>query len=422
MQPICTFFASASGERTLSEALELVQGSGSLSNSAMAKEMLLRTALHNAGSLDDATFRFVLENLDRLDEEELKAHSPILAKLVLHGRPAKLLELCFDTRPSVQNAMRGAVRTISLNQLLEVMLESPNWIEPLLSIRPDLAKSPAFWAQTQHSPRSALNVGVELTKNSVLNAMVLGLREEGPIISCLHEVGALAVLECLQRLAVKQLEIPRLDGWIRHACLDTGAVAHFLSQPRSPAMEVVSCIAKQLHPDAVPNDFGDDPWFIALNGILHYQPRLPVELLAYGFRRALGWRSKSVAHLLLLTFEAFHRAAEEKVVNQESWRLVEDSLPWVKHDNLWDYGLRLRKAVANRCVDMQFSPQVLCELATSDSLFRAVLDEVWDQWGGSRYLKAVERELHSSDSASLRKRRSLIAEYVKQHSSWWDTP
>jgi len=417
MQPICRLFTSIDDDE-LDAAVDLVSGDRALAASVMARTMVARAVLRRIDQVSQHSVDFVLECIDLVSEEERRAHASALVMAFWKAQPAKVLEWCFDERVGLRDSMRVGVQELTPDLLLERLIHVPSLAPAILSIRPDLAQYPGFWAQTQHWPSSPLSQDVDLRSAAVLKAMVLGLRNEGPIAACLIHVGALAILDCLQGLTAERLPIPGLDIWVKHACRDTEAVAHYLSCFKATPRDVVACIASHLHPDDVPNDFGDDPWFSALSGTAAHDNHLPTELLAFGFRRALGWRSRSVAQLLALTFEQLHEKAVDDAVPAGSWKLVEGALPWVTSDESWDKGLRLRRALAKRCIDLRVPAEAFCALVKGDVLFKLVLDEVWGLWGGPTYLKTVKNDLDAHTSPVLRKRRREVSDYIKQR-PWW---
>ncbi len=421
MRPICQLLVALSeqGRPRIDRAIDLVEGSAPLATSMVAKGLVLRSAVAAPGDLDFNAQNFVIRNLDLLSEEELAVHADGLARRIWDDDPARFLEVCFDERTAVREVMRIAARELPLDALLSEAFDTSSLAAPLLEIRPDLAASVDFWKRTQAWPTAVRNDSLDLASKPVLHAMVQGLEDEGPIASALKEVGALAVIECVADLMAQRIHLDQFNVWLSHACADADAVAHFLSQVCTPATGIVFAISQQLHPDAVPNDYGDDPWFIALNHLHQSPPGLPIELLTYGFRRALGWRSRSVAPLLTLTFEAVHRAAEIQAIPGECWQQIEGALPAVKFNETWDHGLRLRKAVAKRAVDLRIEATALIDLTGSEPLFQSLLDEIWNEWGGRRYLKDVKERLQDSHSSKQRKRYRLIDDYIDSRSHWW---
>jgi hypothetical protein len=421
MRPICSLQSALSSlnSSSLAHAIDLVRETNILSSSRVAKEMVTRVALSQPNSLEPEALMFVIEHLDFLNESELANRASELTSILWKSAPAKLLELFVDERPTIRNSMRIAAREIQIDELVRAIVAAPNWTQPLLAVRPDLADSRSFWEQTQAFPAVVQAGGIDLRSGVTRQAVVLGLRDEGAITSAFQVFGALSILENLQLLTSSQQELPQLQRWVRHACLHIDAVASFLAHTKSLSMQLVMRIASELPPDAVPNEFGTDPWFTALADMRNVGGELPIEMYAYGFRRALGSRSRSVGPLLCLTFEPLHKAASEQAIPESSWQSLQHSLPWTKPTESWDGSLRLRRAVAKRCVEISATAEEFVSLTTSERVFTLLLDEVWEQWGGSRYLKRIGEVLGGTSNSRLQPRLRLIEEYVKKKSSWW---
>lgn len=421
MHAICNLQAALTKEESssLSHAVKLVQTTPLLSSSKVAQGMVVRGALSQPTNLGPDVLAFVIDHLDMLDETELGQHAGELTAQLWATKPAVLVELLSDERLPVRNAMRIAAKEIEVGTLVRGVASDRHWLKPLLIVRPDLTETVEFWEQTQILASSIRDAGVDLQGEVALQAAVMGLRDDGAIQSAVEVFGALALLECIQRLISGRHEIPRLQDWIRHACFHLGDVASFLAHTKTPSTQVVQGIARELPPDAVPNDFGADPWLTALDRMQLAGEMLPIELQAYGFRRALGYRSRSAGALLQRTFDSIHRAASEGTLPNTSRQLLQESLPWVKSSEGWDIGLQLRRAVAIRCVEVPVAAEEFATLTNSSDLFGMLLDEIWNQWGGSRYLKKTKEAMVGMSDIQIRSRQRLIESYIDKHSNWW---
>lgn len=421
MRPICELLVSQSApiQMDVDQTIDLVDEPGLLAMSKVAKIFALRTVLPRSKYLSYESLRFVIKNIDLLPAEEFEEFALPFSEQLWATNPVMLASLWLDDRLSVQTPLRHAAQGIIATALLDGLSAAPDLVHPLLTVRPDLAELPEFWARTQCWPKVVANIGIDLTIHAVLDALVLGLHDEGAMTSALHEVGALTILKRIQALNHQLQASQNLDAWVHHACSDTDAVAKFLAQSTPSSVGIIHLISQQLPPDAVPNDFGDDPWLVALRAYAKSRRKLPVELLAYGFRRGMGWRSRSVAELLGLTFEALHRAAEQGSIPEASWSLLEDALPWVRSDLSCDRALRLRKAAAKRAMDMRFSAEDFLGLTESEALFGALLEEVWQLWDGSRLLKSMIKEMRRGHTPSAHSCYQILVDFVEQKSHWW---
>ncbi|MGJ7918412.1 hypothetical protein ACI48D_23450 [Massilia sp. LXY-6] len=421
MKPVCALHAAfdAPVQLGLPLAIDMVQSVPPLSNSELAKTMVVRYALGVKDILPDESLTFVLEHLDVLSNEELFAYADVLAQALWKRSPRAFIQFSHDGSEQLRVATRAGAKSIARSAVIEVLSQVADLVEPLLDIWPQLATERQFWASTQAWPSTIAIKERNLLSIDVLRAMVLGLREEGAINSALHIARVPFALTCVQELLNEngKHEISQLQRWVRFACNNSEGVAEFLAQVSAPAQEILQLIAGVMLPDAIPNDRGADPWLLALTAQRASEGRLPADLCVYGFRRALGWRSRSVEQLLVLTFEPLHNAALHSAVPQESWNLLEGALPWVSSSKKKDVARRLRQAVAKKCVDERISPEGFFSLTSTESLLISLFDEVWEVWGGCNYLRQLEDALQSSAPKSVLHR--LIRNYVKQRSKFW---
>ena len=107
-------------------------------------------------------------------------------------------------------------------------------------------------------------------------------------------------------------------------------------------------------------------------------------------------------------------SAESDTFPEDQWRLLERSLPWAPFGQEWDKAIRLRRAVARKCSDLQLRAEGLAQLVRSDGLFLQLLAEIWALWGGSRYLRSVSDALERDSP-----RGNVVKNFIKQHSKQW---
>ena len=421
MRAICELQATLARRELIAvaDAIALVTVPATLSGSKAAKEMVATRALSWADVLNDSELHYVVDNLDLVAAGELIEHGGKLAGHLLAVAPGTLVKLVEDERPAVQAAMRAAVKELDAALLVDNLMPGTNWWPPLLSIRPDLAEKSEFWRRTQARASDVQQAGVELHAGNQLAAAVQGLHNEVSIESVARAFGPDALLTCIQELMSHGGDAAELRKWIKEACRQPSAVAAFLSHAPTPNPRLVTCITAELAPDVVPNDYGVDPWLVALTAVKQQAGQLPIELLVYGFQRAMSWRSRSVGPLLCLTFESLHRAANEGALASSNWQLLRDSLPWVRPADAWDVALRLRRGLVKRCVETSVAPEDYAALASTDALFAMILDETLEHWGGRRYLQWVEEVMGDSADSMQRSRSRAVKAYVEKDSKWW---
>lgn len=416
MRPFCSLHAAleATGAEGVSEAVRHVESSPAFSASELVKSIVAQAAMTNVSSVDGHVLDFVIDNFSLLPEVAVRENQELLAQMLWERDPRRLIALTSDSRAEVSKAIRAGAVSIPSSAVVTQLSLVGDLTEQLLELLPATAEAPQFWASSQLLPTTAARAGIELSKDAVLRAMILGLREPTAIQAALRSVGSLAALECLQRLVNSADYDDQVLYWLRYVCTDTNAVAQYLSSASKPSRKLLSWLADAVEPEAVPNDVGHDPWYLALQALAAAEGRLPFELQVYGFRRALGRRSRNVEELLKLTFEPLHAAAESGTFPENQWQLFESSLPWTPFGQEWDAAIRLRRAAARKCSDLQLGAEGLTHLVRSDALFLQLLEEIWGLWGGSRYLRSVSDALERNSH-----RGRLLKNFIKQHSKLW---
>ena len=417
MRPFCSLHAALDdpGTAGVSEAVKSVEASSSFSASELVRSIVVQAAITNVSSDDPDVLNFVIDNFRLLSEAAIRENQASLAQMLWESDPRRLLELSSGAGAGeeIRDAIRAGATSISTDEVLDKLPEVIDLALPLLNLIPATAELTYFWACTQLLPTSAARAGVDVSKDEVVKAMIMGLREPASIHAAVQAVGPILALDCLQRLCSSSHFAEQALPWLRVVCMDKNAVAQFLSKS-APTSKLLVVLAETLDPDAVPNDIGADPWCSALLSVLAAEGRLPLELQVFGFRRALGMRSRNVEELLRLTFEPLHGAAESKTFPEAQWRLVEGSLPWALFGQEWDDAIRLRRAAARKCFESQLRADRLTQLVRSDQLFLLLVAEIWDLWGGSRYVRSV---CDSLDRNTPRAR--LLKAFIKQQSKLW---
>lgn len=416
MRPFCGLHAALEALDTsgVSEAVKRVEASPAFSASELVRSIVVQAAMANISSVDAHVLNFVIDNFPLLSEAAIRENQALLAQMLWENDPRRLLELSSGAGADaeIRDAIRVGATTIPSDKVLDKLPEVSDLALPLLHLLPATAETPYFWAYTQLLPTSAACAGVDVTEDAVLRAMIVGLREPAAIQAAVHAVGVLPALDCLQRLISSPNFPEQALSWLRVIRADANAVAQFLTRS-APTSKLLVQLADNLDPDAVPNDIGVDPWCSALRSVFAAEGSLPFELQVFGFRRALGRRSRSVEELLKLTFEPLHGAAESNTFPAAQWRLFESSLPWAPFGQEWDHAIRLRRAAARKCAELQMRAEGLIQLVRSDQLFLQLMAEIWDLWGGSKYLRSVRDSLDRNTP-----RARMLKAFIKQHSKF----
>ena len=422
MQSFCSLHSAleVSSLDGISDAVSQVENTPLFSASDFVKSIIVRAALAYLKCLDGHVFDFVVENLHLLSPSEIHEHQDALAQLLWRVNPTRFIVFGRDDRAGIGEAVRAGAHSIPREDLIRLLPQVDHLVEPLLELLPIVAEEPLFWSNSQTSLVAAVNAGIDLSKPAVFSAIVQGVCDDHGIRSAIQAVGAFDVLRCIRRLVESKADLAQLRRWLSLACVNTDVVARFLSDvPPPPPPQLLVLLTEILSPDAVPNEIGVDPWYSSLKALFEVEGRLPLDLQIYGFRRALGRRSRSVGEILKLTFEPLHTAAENRGIPEDSWQLLQSGFPWAPLGQDWDHAIRLRRATAKKCLEIQLMPIALASFVNSESLFLKLLEEIWDLWGGSRYLRSVSDALNKSDAERGSLRSHLIKNFVIEHSKFW---
>ncbi|MBB6241980.1 hypothetical protein [Rhodanobacter sp. MP1X3] len=414
MRPLCQFrniLDRSPWEGALDDAISFITKDSSLGTSKLAKRHIADTALGHPRSISERAMRFLLDHLSLVDDKTLFRKKDALGHALWERHPALLFEL-LDGDSELQPFAYQIVGELPVDELVCRWPSDEETQERVLRLRQDVVTEPAFWSAIEVWPKALNGLGAEL-KSAAATAMVQGLENEQLIAAGMKAIGELASLKALEILVAASTPVKSARTWVRAACKNLSAVAMFLSESVMTSGFVLQSIAYELPTDAVPNASGQDPWVQALSRLRQSENALPVQLCAYGFRRALGRSSRSKEELFQLTFEQLHGAARNSELGEPDWELIENLLPWASADLRWDRCLRIRKALANAYVARHLWAGAFAWVAESEDLFQLVLKEVVDEWGGQRFLREVQASLRNKQDDFSKQRRRLIREFLK---------
>lgn len=419
MRDLCEFHAlTAAGQNAsnIDLAVSAVTGPQPLTASRVAKTRVVQLALDRIADLSDSSLRYLVEHLALVDSASLNSNVNQIALAVWKWQPQKLLEMLQDEETT--KFAEQAIRELPVEAVID---EWSRVINPhaLLETRADLLETPLFWSTPRCSSSAVTATNVNLNSEPIILAMLQGIEDEGDIADVANSVDQFIVLSAMQEILASKGTVSSERQWAKYSSRHTSSVARFLSETAAPSGRLLELISEELQPDAIPNDYGHDPWFTALRRLSEAEGRLSIRLNAYGFRRALGWRSRSVAELLQLTFEPLYKAAAESAIDDSIWSPLEEELPRAPTGHMWDKCLRLRQAVAKQFVRHNLWTQIFAAVTSDDEVFCFLLDDVLNEWGGRRYLRTLEDSLKDERNPPLNERRVLVREFLRKRKRPW---
>lgn len=415
MSTLCVFHRATSGSTSsadLHQAIAMLDGEGLLSRSDVARALLVEHILSVVEGADDRAVEFLWDNWQFVDTQRLPNNSAQMAATLWRVFPERLLAALRGDGLEKAKWAAGIISSLETKDVIEGWPAVDVPLRPVLASHPDLLNLPAFWKRVAVRSPNDLH-GIELSDPAV-GALIEGMDHTPAMGIAVQWLGPMRVLVALDMRSQRTEWSPSELRWVAHCVKYPSVVAEFLSRMQTPSLQIVQMLADQLDPDAVPNDSGDDPWLTSLRKLREVHGSLPLGLAAYGFARALGWSSRSVAELLQITFEQLHSAVSKSMLDDGAWQLIEGRLPWVPEDQRWNHGERLRKIVAEVFMTRRLWPRPFAWMATNNDLYVALMEEAAGRWGGKRFLRSVEDSLENEHDAATQARRELIHRFLRR--------
>jgi hypothetical protein len=363
-----------------------------------AHGIVASAALKRSNQLEAVSVDFLLRNLELADPDAITKGGEKLGLEIWRQKPDLFSELIVGSERQRQVA-ESALRSLRADDLVSGIAQSPDLASIVLSRRPDVMTVQAFWHR-DFAP-------VDLAFSLLAKVPNLQAASVGAIIAAgrtdlgsraVAEVGAPIVLQLVAAEFLRPANDARaLADWLRLAISDLSALAQFLAEQKAVSWSMLSAIATQISTDAVPNDYGDDPWLLAVRGAArssHGRP--PIFLSAFLLGRALGWRSRNPGELAGFAFEPIHNAASSNQLSDDAWSVLQARLPWSFSWFEWDRCPRIRAAVADLFVDRDLPSNLFAHVVQDDQLFSVLADTVARGSRGRRYLKRVRRWMEDS--------------------------
>ena len=414
MPTFCEFHRLTSGsgsQSALHEAIGMLELPSLLSSSDLARAQVADHVVSNVEEADALALAFLWNNWQYIDSNQLQLRLPKVAGPLWRASPRPLLTALRNQADEASAWAAEVVKAVPARDLLEDWPGGDVPLRDLLTVRPELLGIPAFWSVANVRSSDDLH-GIDLPDQAI-GALLQGMEREAAMRVAVQLLGPLQVLNALQsRSRATGWEISELR-WVPYCVKDASVVAEFLSRVMAPSVPLLLEFSKLMNPDAVPNHYGDDPWYTALLGVRGQAGTLPDRLAAFAFARSLGRSSRNVAELLQMTFEQLHAAVASSTLEEAHWELIELRLPWVTEGKRWDRGGRLRGAAVGVFMERRLWARAFAWMAASNDVFIDLMEEAASRWGGRRFLKSVEESLEHEYDAPTLARRELINSFVR---------
>lgn len=386
----------------LSDAVALLEDQFGSGQARGARTTVAAAGMTRAQEIDHTVLDFLLRNLGLVDAASLEAGADNLGRAIWRLDPGRLLPL-LKSESAHRVIPERTLSGLRPDELLDGLRRSPSLISPVLERRPDVMAQPAFWVLEGLDSDVALSMvtSLEQPQMPVLGAIIAARRNDlAPL--CVRQFGSLLVLQSVAPLVGPNPEGQRLADWIREASYDRYAVAQFLANQSSLSRAFLVVLARTLDPDAVPNEYGLDPWWVGMSQATGSIAAVDLVFLsAYLFCRALGGHSRNAADLARLGFETTHRAVQRNELPGDVWQALERRLPRTFSWFDWDRCPRLRAAVIDLFVDRGLAPEVFAYIVEDDHLFFELANQACRTSRGRSFLNKVYRSMKNESGDSL---------------------
>lgn len=402
-----------SDPNAVQDAIVLLRDDLGNAQARAARATVARAAATQAVNLDDAAFEYLMDNLSLLDEATIDATIETLGRSILHRHPVAIASMVVadgESRLIAERALSAATNS----DLVSALRTAPSLAAVVLERRPHLTAEPALWAYDLGVSDEGIQAMVQMPDRQPGLAAIFTARRSDLATAATQALGPQDVLAAVANGMLRS-ELTSADGerWVR-AAADPGAVAQiFVKSPGLP-LGFLALVSRVLGPDDLPNDYGDDPWCVAVQRGLGQLPEQENnQFRAFLLARSFGQRSRNQAQLTRLGFEATHAAAAVNRLDDRSWRWLDERLPRSMFWYNWDRCQRLRAGVVSLFVERHLSPETFGRLVVDERLFELLAEQAARSWSGCAFLKQVRQALMNAQDTSGFTRRYLIEQLLK---------
>lgn len=411
MLPLCLLHASLITKdhpdfSAAVEALSRLDSTG-MPQARSVRMLIARMAIENVEDVDDRVFDFVVDTLERgARESDQPIATDRLGAALWRRSPIRFLG-AIDADGIVGRASANALKKLDAADLVIGLRDNPHLVERIVRARPDLLQRVDFWSIPDVDEGLVANVDAS-SAGRVATALLTAGRV-GPASLIVERANPDELASALQAGASS----PALDVWLEALLRNTGKTASVLASGLISDRSIIVNLARVSDPVAVPNEYGEDPWLIAVRTA----PKLvgqPDEdyLAAFLLSRAVGHPSRSKAELIRFAYTTLYRALQQNRLPSDVERMVTSRLDWGGW-LAWDNCARLRQTVVSRFIDLDLDPVTFGRLTADGELAIPLIDEAARTGRGRRYLAEVRKQLKDADEKWARARAEYIAEKIR---------
>lgn len=412
MRPLCRLYRSMFEGQQLDfgaavSAFSALDG-GDRPQARSVRALVARHAIQRADQVDDDVFEFLVDTLEgTVDERERQELGDGLGAALWRRSPQRFHDV-LDGDTVLGGFASHSLMELPEKEILDGLSRFPDLSRDFSRRRPEILLNPDMWRLP--GVRDDFVEEVPLSEAGRLVAALIAADRSGPARVVVKYADPLDILQALSKPGVGEATAAE---WFSALAQDPNRIASLLASGQVSRLETVVLIARRIEPDAVPNDYGDDPWVIGLRSATGKISRGDEDFLAaYMLARALGGRSKSEAELLRFAYTRVYKALDEHRLHSDVEGLATWRLNWGTWLD-WDKCSRLRGTVTGRFIDRHLDPETFGRLTDDGSLALALINEAASSGRGRRYLSDVRKSLKDATEKGIKARSDYIAKKIK---------
>jgi len=391
-----------SSPEALEQAVSLLQEAFEGEPASSLRTRVVLTALRNPEHMGDGhAVDFLMEHLNLLDAEGIGRVASKLGRTLWSRDPERLTSLLIQAEPHSLLAAQ-TIADMGTDQLIEGFRRRPASIGAVLPRRTDLIEQQSLWEIPGGWTSEALRIASLQPEHSNTLAAIIAAKRSDLAGEIAGTFGRCALLRSLSEATSASRMPSEMTTWLAVATSDSRAVAEVLISDSHQTISFLASVARHTHPDFVPNAYGDDPWWTAIN---HSSDRADVSdrqyLCAYLLNRALGYTSRSQAQLICYAFDSVYFPALHSELSVEAWNLLSRRLldSWFSD---WDNCRRIRDAVVTAFTERQLAPIAFNRVTRDDQTFEDLARLAARSGRGRQFLKKVLQALERDDPKTYR--------------------
>lgn len=415
---LCNLFSLIEASKTFPSAIDkavvlLENDLGSVKARA-ARGMVASVAFTHSEQLNEHAFDFLIHNLDLVDNNTLSERSEKFGQEVWKRDPYQIVEL-LDGGDRQRAIAEKTIDTLSIKNLLKGIIHVPNLLPRFISSHPKILTLQDFWHQNLTSEDLAFSALKDYPKlhASSIAAMIAADRDDlAPRV--VREFGAIDVMRYVSTaIHTNENDMHHLVKWLNEAVSNPAIVAQFLSEQKSFTWSFLSIIAKLLPVDAVPNDYGEDPWFLAAQTVNKSNPLGDhIYLSTYLLSRALGKVTRNPGELAKIGFEPIYKAVVSNRLHDEAWGILQDRLPSKYGWFDWDRCTKIRLAIADLFIQRNLAPQLFALISEDLEFFSALVKTIPSDRRSRDFLIRVRQWMQDHGPKRYVKRIQIVEKHI----------